>query len=297
MFQKATREKTPLKLAVTGPSGSGKTHSALLIAKGIGGRVAVIDTENKTASLYSDRFEFDACDVEPPYTVDKYILAIDAAIEQGYDVLVIDSLTHQWAGEGGALDRKTQIDQRGGNSYTNWGKVTPDQDRFVAKVLSAPIHIIGTMRSKTAYVMEENDKGKQAPKKVGMAPVQRDGFEYEFTIMFDLAMNHSAEVSKDRTGLFDGQIFKPDEKTGVRIIEWLNAGADVKPDKSAGSADTTELFDEAMGKLTRAHEVGKLHEVWLENSQAWKHLLASKHWLLVVEHKDKLKNTPPGEAK
>ena len=244
-FKKAERTQTKLKIALTGPSGSGKTFSALLIANGIGKKIAVIDTENRSASLYADMdkgplagVSFDILEIEPPYTIQKYLEGIQAAESAGYDVLILDSISHAWAGEGGLLDKKTALDARGGNSYTNWATITPEQERFKARILQADIHIICTMRSKQDYVLELNEKGKSAPKKVGLAPIQRDGMEYEFTTVLDLAMDHHAVASKDRTSLFDGQVFKPTKETGVKIMTWLKAGKPVeKPFPAAPKAE------------------------------------------------------------
>lgn len=227
MFQKATRKKVKLKIAVTGPSGSGKTMSSLYMASGIGKKIALIDTENDSASLYSDDFEFDTISIKEPYTVRKYVEAINAAEKEGYDVLVIDSLTHAWAGEGGLLSKKEALDAAGkGNSYTNWASITKEHEAFKAKILNANLHMICTMRSKQDYMMVENEKGKQAPKKVGMAPIQRDGMEYEFTTVFDISMSHEAHISKDRTGLFGDDIHKITKKTGEKFIKWLGSAID-----------------------------------------------------------------------
>lgn len=228
MFKKAERTQVKFKGALTGPSGSGKTFSALLLARGLGKRVAVIDTENGSASLYAKMkegplagFEFDTLVLQPPYAIQRYNDAIRAAVAAKYDVLVIDSITHAWAGEGGLLAKKEALDARGGNSYANWSGISKEHETFKAALLGADIHLICTMRSKQDYVLESNDKGKQAPKKVGMAPIQREGMEYEFTVVLDLGMDHSAVASKDRTSLFDGQVFKPSVETGMRIRDWL----------------------------------------------------------------------------
>jgi len=222
-FSKAQRKQVKLKLAITGPSGSGKTYSALLLASGLGKKIALIDTENDSASLYSDKFEFDSLNLTPPYSVDRYKEGIAMADAAGYDVLVIDQISHAWSGEGGLLAEKEALDARGGNSYANWARLTPKHEKFKSYILNAGLHVICTMRSKQDYVLEQNSKGRSAPRKVGLAPIQRDGMEYEFTTVLDIAMDHNAQVSKDRTGLFDGQTFKITKKTGEQLLAWLES--------------------------------------------------------------------------
>jgi hypothetical protein len=166
-------------MAVQGPSGSGKTWGALALAKNMwpAAKICVVDTENESASLYADQFEFDTIPLTPPFTTDRYEACVDAIVAGGYDVAIIDSITHQWDGEGGILRRKEELDQRpGSNSYTNWSTFTPEHQHFIEVLKQAPIHIIATMRSKQDYILTQNDKGKSKPVKVGMAPVQRDGF-------------------------------------------------------------------------------------------------------------------------
>lgn len=254
-FVKAERKQTHLKIALTGPSGSGKTYSALQIAKGIGGRVAVIDTENRSASLYSHLTDFDIAELEPPFLVSKYINTINAAIVAKYDVLIIDSLSHAWAGEGGILDRKAQMDSRGGNSFTNWKSLTPEQEKFISAILQSNIHIICTIRSKQEYSLDDGESGKKTVQKHGMAPIQREGMEYEFTTVFDLAMDHSAKASKDRTDMFDKRIFKPTPETGQEFMRWLGnvpkpaqqapAKAVATPQNSVGKAEVIPLTNNA----------------------------------------------------
>lgn len=234
MFKKAERKQAKLKLAITGPSGSGKTYSALRMAKGLGEKVALIDTERGSASLYSSDFNFDAMELVPPYTTLKYNLAIDAAVKAGYQVLVIDSITHEWAGEGGLLEKKEALDKAGkGNSYTNWATITKEHESFKAKILNSEIHIICTMRSKQEYALAQGDNNKTTVQKLGMAPVQRDGAEYEFTTVFDVGMNHFCTVSKDRTKLFDGQVFMITEETGEALKTWLEQGKPIQVEKPA----------------------------------------------------------------
>jgi len=232
-FQKAQRKQAKLKLAITGPSGSGKTYSALRLAKGIGGKIAMIDTENGSAALYADRFDFDILEMEPPYTTEKYIAAIHDAVMAEYNVIVVDQISHAWRGTGGLLDQKEQLDGRGGNSFTNWASITKKHEKFLAAILQTKAHMVCTMRSKQEYILAENNKGKQAPQKVGMAPVQREGVEYEFTTVFDIGMNHTAECSKDRSGLFmndDGTtVFQITEETGETLIKWMGSGKEDLP--------------------------------------------------------------------
>lgn len=221
MFKKAERKSAFLKIAMQGPTGSGKTWSALLLAAGFGGKIAVLDTENGSASLYSDKFDFDTLEMHAPFLTEKYITGIKEAEKAGYDILIIDSLSHAWAAEGGILDQKSAKDARGGNSYTNWAEFTKKHESLKAAILQSKLHVIITMRSKMEYVLEADSNGKQRPKKVGMAAVQRDDMPYEFTVLFEIAQDHSYEATKDRTGLFDGHITKITRETGKRLREWL----------------------------------------------------------------------------
>ncbi len=235
MFVKADKRQGRLRIALTAPSGGGKTFSGLLIATGIieemkklgldtGKGIAVIDTENGSALDYADRFEFDHEKIEPPYTIQKYLTAMQSAYTGGYAVLFVDSLSHAWAGDGGLLQKKEAMDARGGNQYTNWAPITKEHEQLKSLILSNKIHLIAAMRSKQDYIIEQNSNGKSAPRKVGLAPVQREGMEYEFTVVFDLGMDHSAHVSKDRTAMFDGQIFKPTKETGAQLLDWRMSG-------------------------------------------------------------------------
>lgn len=223
MFKKATRKQAKIKLAVTGASGSGKTFSSLRLAKGLanGGKVAVIDTENGSASLYSDRFDFDTLDLSPPFTHDKFIAAIKAAEDSSYEVLVIDSASHIWEG---ILEYKSKLDARGGNSYTNWADAGNKFKGILDAVLQSKIHVVCCLRSKMDHVIDKDNNGRATIKKVGMAPIMRDGIEYEFTTVFDCDMSHQASASKDRTGMFTDKIFQITEETGQSIAKWLSTG-------------------------------------------------------------------------
>src|SRR6056297_1509516 len=221
MFKKAKRTGTHIKLAITGPSGSGKTYSALRLATGLtdNGKIALIDTENESASLYAADFNFDVTNVEAPYTIDKLVDATKFVLKNNYDVLIIDSASHFWDG---VLEYKNSLDKRGGNSFANWNTANEHYKLMLRAILFSKIHVITCMRSKMEYVLQENDKGKQVPKKVGMAPIMRDGVEYEFTTVFDLDIAHQAQASKDRTQLFSDHIFQLTEQTGVQFRKWLS---------------------------------------------------------------------------
>jgi len=229
-FRKAEKRKAHLRLAVTGTSGSGKTYGALLIAKGLKGKTVLLDTESGSGDLYAGVFDYDVGAIEAPYTIDKYIEGIKQAESLGYEIIIIDSLSHAWAGEGGLLEQVDNIaaSSRSGNSYTAWRQVTPMHNKLIETMLNSPCHIIATMRSKTEYVITENDRGKKEPRKVGLAPVQRDGMDYEFGVVFDLGINHMAQVSKDRTSLFDGQVFMLSEEVGAKLRDWLENGVDLR---------------------------------------------------------------------
>jgi len=224
-FTQALRRRAKLKLAVTGPPGSGKTMSALRLATGLvgpQGKIAVIDTENRSASLYSDRFKFDVLDIEPPFESERFVEAINAAVAAGYDCLIIDSASHFWKG---VLEFKSALDSRGGNSFTNWNQAGKKYDAGLGSILQSDIHLVACLRSKVEYVLEQDMKGKQVPRKVGLAPVFRDEGEYEFTIVFDIAHDHTAQVSKDRTGIFTDRIFQVTEDIGRQVGAWLEGGA------------------------------------------------------------------------
>jgi len=248
MFQKAEKKKSKLRLAIDGASGSGKTWGALAIATSFGGNVAVIDTEHGSASLYSDRFNFDVMELKGDFAPEKYIAGIKGAEKAGYDVIIIDSLSHEWEGLGGCLDIQNKL----GGRYTDWGKVTPRHDALIQSILGCNMHVIATMRTKAEYIIEKNQNGKDAPRKVGTAPKQRDGLEYEFTAVFNLSQQHIASVSKDRTSLFDGRDFMLDESVGKLLIEWLDDGVIVP---------TIEIWT---ANINATESIADLNALWLK---------------------------------
>ena len=242
----ATRSLARYKMALEGVSGSGKTLSALLLGYGflkakfpkltdaqIWQKICVIDTENGSGVLYKGKRvgstvigTYKYIKFPPPFSAENYRAAIDAAEAAGTEFLIIDSFSHAWSGVGGALDKQGNIAARSGNSYTAWRDVTPEHNALVDKILQCNMDVCVTMRTKNEYVIEKNDKGKSVPRKVGTAPIMRDGVEYEFTTVLDIDSRHVASSSKDRTGLFDGQFEVLEPKHGQMMYQWLKDSAD-----------------------------------------------------------------------
>lgn len=236
-FVKAVRKQAKLRLALTGPSGSGKTYSALLLAKGFGGKVAVIDTEHGSASLYCHLLDFDVMELTAPYSPERYIAAIQDAEKAGYDVLVIDSISHEWNGTGGMLQINEQVAQAKfrGNTWSAWSESDPRHRKFIDSMLQSKMHVIVTMRSKTETAQEKDDRtGKTKIQQLGMKAEQRDGIIYEFTTVLDIVHGgHYATATKDRTGVFSGdpQVLTPE--TGKTLLAWLATGVEVSPEPAA----------------------------------------------------------------
>lgn len=236
-FKKAEKKKSKLRIALIGPSGSGKTYSALAIAtemaRQIGTKIAVIDTENGSAELYADEFAFDVLNLDSfsPYT---YVEAIKAAESAGFGIIVIDSLSHAWMGKDGALemaDNETRK-SRSGNSYTAWRNVTPAHNSLVDAIIQSGSHVIATMRAKTEYVQEKDDKGKTVIRKVGLAPIQREGLDFEFSVVGDIDLDHILTITKSRCKvLADKVIRNPGAPMANALMTWLNSGVaeDPKP--------------------------------------------------------------------
>lgn len=234
-FKKATKAKAKLKLAIIGPSGSGKTYTALNIAKYLGGKTAVIDTEHGSASKYADVFEFDTLELET-FSPETYIEALNAAIKAGYENVIIDSLSHAWMGKDGALELVDRAKKRSQsqNSFTAWADVTPLQNRMIDAIVAASANLIVTMRSKTEYVMETNERGKQTPRKIGLAPIQRDGLEYEFDVFAEMTIENEMIVSKTRCPALNGLVIpKPGKQVADTLKEWLSDGVDKPAAKPA----------------------------------------------------------------
>ena len=276
MFKKATKSKAKLRLAYCGPSGAGKTHSSLVTAQGLGGPIAMIDTEHGSGELYADLVDYDVVRLDPPFDPQKYIDAIKEAEKNGYNVLIIDSLSHAWAGEGGILEEVDKRKTSQKNQFTAWRDVTPKQNALINAILQCKCHVIATMRSKTAYDLQKDEKGQLKPVKVGLAPVQREGMEYEFTVVLDLEVEkHIARKSKDRTGLFDNQYFVPSVETGRALIGWLNtatsAAAEEGSESSAGSQCEIEYANrEQLQKIdTLSNQMGLDSDQKIRRINAW----------------------------
>ena len=241
-FRKATKARAKLRAAVFGPSGGGKTFSCLRIARGLAGdgTVAVIDTERGSASKYSDRFDFDVLELTDQ-TVAGYVDAIKQA--HGYDVLVVDSLSHGWQSLLEEVEKLAKAKYRG-NTWSAWSEGTPLQRKLVNAILDFPGHVLATIRSKTEWTTVEDGRGKNVPQRIGMAPEQGKGIEYEFDILLEISTEHIANVIKDRTGKFqDRLIEKPDEDFGRQLALWLADGepAAVSPPPPASDPRVVEI--------------------------------------------------------
>jgi hypothetical protein len=281
IIRKAEKRKAKLRLALCGVSGSGKTLSALKIAKGMGFdacQTVVIDTESTgdqggSAELYADEMDFDTCLLSPPYSPERYIEAIHACEKAGYKCIIVDSLTHAWSGIGGALDMHDKATQSSStkNSYTAWRNVTPWHNRLVDALVRSPAHIICTMRSKTEHSMVD-DNGKKRPVKIGLAPVQREGMDYEFTVVFTLEHeSHLFTVSKDRTRMFNGKNELADEKIGGQLIDWLNSGVEVDDGLSVEDSDDYKVLK----KIAKEKGTQALGVAWAALDRGKKHFLES----------------------
>lgn len=242
MFQKASKTLSRLRLALVGPSGSGKTYSALAIATGLGSRIAVIDTERGSASKYAGAFSFDTVQLET-FHPQKYIDAITEAEQEGFDVLIIDSLSHAWIGREGALDLVDVAAKRSrsGSSFNAWRDVTPLHNAMIDAILRSKCHVIITLRTKTEFIIERDEKsGRSVPRKVGLAPVQREGVEYEFDVIGELNHDQDMTITKSRCPELSGTVTRrPGAEFGKALAAWLSDGS--KPAKEGGNGTLAVL--------------------------------------------------------
>lgn len=241
-LKQAQREQVKLRIGISGPSGFGKTYSALLLAYGMTGdysKVAVIDTENQSANLYANLGAFNTLDLQAPYTPENYIKAIEICEKADMEVILIDSITHEWSGKGGCLE----IHEKLGGRFQDWARVSPRHQSFIDKILQSNCHIITTTRRKVDYSMDKDTSGRTKVFKHGTKEITREGYEYELSVNFELLNDkHLVSASKDRTGLFmDKPEFVINAATGKKLIAWCNNGVDLaKAKKEISSCDTIE---------------------------------------------------------
>lgn len=249
-FKPAVRQQLKGRIAIDGPSGSGKTFTAMRLATALanGGRIAVVNTESGAVQKYLGlkpdgiEWQFDICELDS-FSPSAYTEAIIEAGKAGYDVLVIDSLSHAWEGEGGALEMVTNASAR--NKFTAWKDVTPMHNKMIGAILRSPCHVVVTMRSKVEYILEDDGKGKQVPRKVGMAPVQRSGMEYEFDLYCSMDWDHVLRVSKSRCPDLDGVVsVKPSSNTFGPLVSWLNDGSKPPEGYYSANADDYKKYEQ-----------------------------------------------------
>lgn len=250
-IKKATKKQVKLRLGLSAVSGGGKTYSALLVAYGLcedWNKIVVIDTENDSASLYSDLGGYNTLPLAAPYTPERYVEAIKTCEASGAEVIIIDSITHEWDGKGGVIEISNSM---AGNSFTNWAKITPRHQAFLDAILQSKCHIITTVRRKQDYEMTKDSNGKLQVQKAGLKEITREGFEYELTLNLELDTRHNATASKDRTGLFtDKPSFVPSVETGKTIKQWCESGIAPEPVK-----DPVQIAVEKLESSTTLEEL------------------------------------------
>ena len=249
-LQKAERHQVKLRIGLSGPSGFGKTYSALLLAYGITNdwnKIALIDTENKSASLYSHLGSFNVLSLDEPFTPERYIKAINVCEESDIEIIIIDSISHEWQGKSGCLEIHEQL----GGRFQDWAKVTPRHQSFIDAIILSKCHIITTSRSKVDYSLDKDGNGKTKVMKLGTKSITREGFEYELTVNFEfLNDKHLVSASKDRTELFSGKPeFIINSSTGKKLIDWCNLGISIdKIKEEINSCETADALKQAYGK-------------------------------------------------
>ena len=271
-FKRAVKQSAKLRMALIGISGTGKTYGALRLATGMGGKIAVIDTEHGRASRYAHKFTFDKLELDT-FSPTTYIQAIQAAEQAGYDILIIDSLSHAWIGKDGALE---QVDraaraQRSQNTFTAWRDVTPLHNQLVEAITTSSLHVIATMRSKAKYDLEKDDRGKLVPRKIGMEPMQRDGLEYEFDLVGFLDYSHNYVISNSTLDSLHPMDVLPElsEDIGKHILADITGNGTLpeRPASPSFSKSSKPLSSDLLQK--RMWAVIKKHNVDQEQFRAW----------------------------
>jgi len=260
-FTKAKRTQAKLKIGIYGPSGSGKTYGALLVAKGLGGRIAVIDSERGSSTLFDNLVDFDVDQLDATEP-EAYIEKIKDAVKANYDVVVVDSITHEWDAVKGQVDEATEA-SRSKNSYTAWREPSQKHARFVNALLHAPVHLIVTMREKDQTEMIANEGGKLEPVKIGTKPDQRKGFEYELTTVFRVDRSHIAVVEKDRTQLFDGFRDRLSPSVGEALRNWMTA-APITPGTARASEEKKRFVFTLLSKLNANYDDPRIKQRLLD---------------------------------
>lgn len=260
-FIPATKEQAKARIALTGPTGSGKTYTALVTGTGLGDRIALVDTEHGSAAKYADEFAFDTLPLttfEPTALVE----ALAVAAHDGYDVMIVDSLSHFWSGAGGMLEQVDNAARRvgAGGSFAGWKEARPLERAMLDALLAYPGHLIVTMRTKTEYVVEADERGRKVPRKVGLKPEQREGIEYEFDIVGDLDHENTLVISKSRAKPLSGTVLhKPGAEFAEAVLGWLKAGEPAKsvPDyiTAATAPDATYEDLRALYEEARRHNL------------------------------------------
>ena len=264
-FQKAEKAQSKLRLALFGPPGSGKTMTALRMATGMGGKIALIDSEHATASKYSDRYTFDVLNLQKK-NIAEYTEAIQAAGASGYNVLIIDSLSHAWQELVEDMEKLAKA-KYNSNTFRAWGEGTPSQRDFTETILTYPGHVIATMRSKIEYSIERDDKGKTVIEKKGRAPEQGKSIEYEFDLLMELTQTHRAFISKDRSGKYqDKEYDQPGEALGKELAAWLSEGKAVPVNLHKKLYDM--MTEKERKDLTDAHKAIKFSDIPLIDVEA-----------------------------
>jgi len=303
-FTKAVRSQRKLRAAIDGPSGAGKTYTMLRLAHamkatGLCSRIALIDTENNSASLYAgeapdgEPWEFDTLNLKQ-FSPDQFTSAIKTAAREGYDCVVVDSLSHAWVGSGGALDL---VDQKGGNKFTAWKDVTPLHRGMIDAIIQSPIHVLCTMRSKTEYVLEDVD-GKKVPRRIGVAPVQREGMEYEFDIYVSTDWTHQLKVTKSRCSPMNAATtIKAGPTFWKPLFDWMASAAPVNTAPQRSSRDVADSLIKEIDRISGVDALSDFGKLNIRKAVDDGSLSKSDHDEIVKPHylKRKAELTPAPE--
>lgn len=257
-FKPASRSGSSLMIGIIGQTSTGKTYSALLLTRGLvgeKGKIAFVDCEGGMANLYAHVTDFDIITLNPPYTPEKFIEAIDSAVAAGYNAVILDTISHEWSGEGGILDEQSAIENKDPKRrWSCWGELTPRHNKFLNAMIRSPIHVVATMRMKMKYTVDYID-GKNTPRKIGLEPIQRENVEYEFPFLLEMDASHTATVIKDKSEIL-GEMFRPTVETGNALRVWIEEGIDIiekekKPEPAPVQQTPKTTYDETQVKLVK----------------------------------------------